>query len=157
MSFPFQTTPHQCILHRHWQEAEKEEEKEGGAFPLTDWIAKAAALRFLFSVGLPDYVALLLVQKRLSHVFPIWERYSLSALFPMSSTVCLLFLGQTLSSLLPALARLVCPSRPEEVTSHWVKLEKECTGIELPYNPAIPLPGMYLDGLKADMQTNTYT
>lgn len=69
MFFPTQTTPRWCILHRPWQEGVGGGRKRGRrVFPLTDWVAKATVLRFLFSVGLPDSVAWLCVQKRLSHV-----------------------------------------------------------------------------------------
>lgn len=45
----------------------KKRKRKEGAFLLADWLDKAAALRFLFSVGLPDNTTLLLVQKILLH------------------------------------------------------------------------------------------
>lgn len=88
----------------------------GGALPLPDWIAEAAALRFLFPWVFHAVYALLLVQKILSHV-----ALPLENVFPVVSHIsaCPLSPGRTLP--VAALAMLVAQER----NPFHIKLEKE--------------------------------
>lgn len=142
MFSPTQNTPVGSSLHGRWQEGEEEITEEEGAFPLPDRIAEAAALRFLFSVGLPDSVPCCLSRKYFLTSLSHSRMYFVSVVSHISA--CPLSPGRTLSSLLPALTMLLAQER----NPFHIKLEKEHMDIESPRGLAIPLKVIYPKELK---------